>query len=115
MIKIFGREPVVILAFVSALISALSVFALHWSTDQVSLVNAGSAAVMGLIIAAVVHDGIQAAILGFIKAVLAIALGFGMGLSPEAQLVIMTLAGTASALFVRTQVTAPVAAGPPPN
>lgn len=106
--KIFGREPVVILAFVYALISAASVFLFHWSTDQVALVNAGAAAVIGIIVAITVHDGVQAAFLGVIKALLSIALGFGLHLSPEAQFVVMLLANTGSALFVRTQVTAPV-------
>jgi hypothetical protein len=46
---IFGREPVMILAVVQAAIALAVGFGLNWSGDQVALVTAFSAAVLGLI------------------------------------------------------------------
>jgi hypothetical protein len=46
---IFGREPVMILAVVQAAIALAVGFGLNWSGDQVALVTAFSAAVLGLV------------------------------------------------------------------
>ncbi|CAN5749285.1 hypothetical protein BH23CHL7_BH23CHL7_17180 [soil metagenome] len=46
---IFGREPVMILAVIQAAIALAVGFGLNWSGDQVALVTAFSAAVLGLI------------------------------------------------------------------
>src|SRR6266498_1153223 len=107
--KIFGREPAMILSAIYAVVSLLSAFVLHWSASQVSLVNAVAAAAMGLILwKTLAADGQFAAIVGFIKAVFALALGFGWHMSPENQAIVMAaIVPIVSALIVRPQVTAP--------
>lgn len=47
--KIFGREPVLILAFFDALINFGIGFGLDWTTEQVVLVNAVLAALLSVI------------------------------------------------------------------
>jgi len=113
--KIFGREPAVYLAVVAALVYLCSAFVFHLTDGQAALINGAAAAVIGVITALSVHDGGSAAALGFIKAALSLALGFGLKLSPDQQLAVMLVATTLVAAFVRTQVTAKVPAAIKPN
>ena len=108
--KIFGRDPVVILGFVSAGIQMLVAFGLHWSNDQTATVNAGAAALLGLITAAVVaRDQILPAVVGLIQAALTIGLAFGLDWSADQVAMVMAFVAAGAALFgVRPQVTAPV-------
>lgn len=46
---ILGREPVVILGVVQAIVALAVGFGLQWSGEQVALVTAASAAILGLI------------------------------------------------------------------
>ncbi len=46
---IWGREPVLILAFIQAMIALLSVFVLHWNAEQTGVMMAFAAAILGLI------------------------------------------------------------------
>jgi hypothetical protein len=108
--RIFGREPAVWLALIATSIRLIAAFWLHLSTDQQAVLNAVATAMVGLIVAMIVHDGQVAGILGFVQAVLALAIGFGLNFSPEAQAVIMSFVSTVVAMFVRTQVVAPVPA-----
>jgi membrane associated rhomboid family serine protease len=108
--KIFGREPALWLALVAAVVYALGAFVFHLSDDQAALINGAAAALLGVVTAVLVHDGWSAAALGFVKALLSLALGFGLKLSVEQQLAVMTVATALSAVFVRTQASAPVRA-----
>lgn len=108
--KIFGREPALILAFIAALIQVVSSFVLPLTTEQQSLLNGAAAALMGMITAVIVHDGVQAAVLGFIQGVLSVAVGFGLDVDPTKQSMIMALIAAALALWVRDRVTAPIPA-----
>jgi hypothetical protein len=105
--KIFGREPALWLALVAVLVKTGSAFGLNVSVDQQAVINAAAAAIVGLIVAVTVHDGLNAAILGTVQAVLALAVGFGLHWSADQQAVVMSLAAAIVAAFVRTQVTAP--------
>lgn len=49
MSTIFGREPVMVMAAIQAGIALAVGFGLHWTVDQVVLVTAFSAAILGLI------------------------------------------------------------------
>lgn len=109
--QIFGREPALWLAAIAALIKLVSAFWLELSIDQQSGLNAIAAAMVGVITASIVKDGLNAAILGFVQAGLALAIGFGLHLLPANQAIIMAGIGTIIAMFTRTQATAPV---PPP-
>lgn len=108
--KIFGREPALWLALVAVLVKVSAAFGLDVSVDQQALVNAVAAAVVGLIVAAMVHDGVGAALLGAVQAVVALAVGLGLNWSADQQAVVMSLVAAAVAMWTRTQVTAPVAA-----
>lgn len=107
----FGREPALWLALISSVIMFVSAFFLPLTIDQQGVLNAASVAGFGLLTAwFAVKDGMSAAILGFIKAVLAVAVSFGIQLSPDKQSTIMVLASGITAMFIRTQMTPPVKA-----
>jgi hypothetical protein len=107
--KIFGREIPLWLALVAALVMGIGALT-HLSPDGQAVLNAAAVAVAGLIVAIGTHDGVSAAVLGLVKAVLALALGFGLHVSSAQQVAIMTLAAAITAMYVRTQATAPVPA-----
>jgi hypothetical protein len=106
--KIFGREPALWLALVSILVKMGAAFGLDVTVDQQSAINAAAAAVVGLIVARIVHDGTVAAVLGTAQAVMALAVGFGLHLAADRQAIIMSLVSVTLSLVVRSQVTAPV-------
>ncbi len=73
--------------------------------------NAVAVAVMGLVTAVAVRsDKAAPAVLGLVQSVLACALAFGLVLSPDTQGAIMAFTSAVVAMFVRTQVSAPVPA-----
>ncbi|MEU4218112.1 hypothetical protein [Actinoplanes sp. NPDC026623] len=111
-VRIFGREVALWLALIAAGVKLASAFWLHLSDDQQTLVNAGAAATAGLLVAFLVHDGIQAAVLGFAQAVLALGVGFGLDMPADQQAVLLSFIAVAVGMFERTQVTAPVPATP---
>lgn len=105
---IFKREPAAWLALVAVIVKLVTAFGLNLSTDQQAWVNAAAAAIVGLVVAIVVHDGIGAAVVGLVQAALALAVGFGLDWSAEKQAVVLSLASAIVAMWTRTQVTAPV-------
>lgn len=113
--KVFGREPALILALVAAAVQMVSGFAFELTTDQQGVLNAVAAAVVGLATAwAVARDGLAPAILGLVQSVLALGLAFGLSMSPENQVTIMAFAAAVVAMFVRTQVVSKVTANGAP-
>jgi FtsH-binding integral membrane protein len=108
--KLFGREPAAWAALAAVVIKLVAAFWIHLSADQQSALNAVVAGVLGLIVAFVVRDGIQAAVLGFAQAALALGIGFGLHVAADNQAVIMSFVAVAVGMFVRTQATAPVPA-----
>jgi nicotinamide riboside transporter PnuC len=107
--KLFGREPALWLGFVSSTIMFVSAFVIPLTPEQQGVLNAVVVAVFGLLTAwFVARDGLSSAVLGFIKAVLSLAIAFGLQLSPDKQSIVMTLATGLVAMFVRTQATAPI-------
>lgn len=109
--RIFGRDPATILGFVSAGIQMLVAFGLDWSNDQTAAVNAGVAAVLGVVTAFMVaQDEILPAVMGLTQAALAIGLAFGLDWSADQVAMVMAFVAAGVALFgVRPQVKAPVA------
>jgi len=107
--KLFGREPALWLGLISSLVMFAGAFGLNLTADQQALINAASAALFGLLTAwFIAKDGLTAAILGFVQAVLALAVGFGLNLSSDKQTIIMVVVSALTSMFVRTQATAPV-------
>lgn len=109
--KLFGREPALILGLVAAAIQLFSAVILPLTVEQQGVLNAVAVAVMGLVTAVAVRsDKAAPAVLGVVQAVLACALAFGLVLSPDTQGAIMAFTSAVVAMFVRTQVSAPVPA-----
>lgn len=111
--KIFGREPAVLLSFVAVVVKLATAFGLGLTPDQQSVINAVAAAAVGLVVAFVAHDSLSAPILGFSQAALSLAVGFGLHWSADQQSVVMSFVAVAIAMFVRTQVTAPAPVAAP--
>ena len=105
--RIFGREPALWLSLVATAVKLVGAFWVHLSNDQQSLINALAAAIVGLIVARIVHDGTSAALLGLAQGALALAVGFGLHMAADQQATSMSAVGVVIAMFVRTQVTAP--------
>jgi hypothetical protein len=112
-VRIFGREPALWAAFAAVAIKLIAAFFINLSADQQATLNAVVAAGLGLFVAFVVRDGVEAAVLGFAQAALSLAIGFGLHLSADRQAVLMSLIAVAVSMFVRTQATAPVPATAP--
>jgi len=106
--KILGREPALWAGLVNAIIYMLGALVFDLSPEMESLLIAVTAAILGVIVAWRTRDGISAAILGFAKAVLALVLGLGLKIGADQQAAILTLIAAVTAMFVRTQVTAPI-------
>lgn len=104
---IFHREPALWLALVAVAVKLSTAFGLDLTSDQQAVINAVAAALVGLIVAIVVHDGIGAAVLGLVQAAIALAVGFGLHWSPEQQAVVLSFVSAIVAMWTRTQVTAP--------
>lgn len=110
--KIFGREPAVVLALFSAVLQVLATFGLNLSPELQGAATALIAAVIGVWTAfSVAQDKILPALLGFAQAGFSLLMALGLDYSSETQLAVSTLITAAVAAFVRTQVVAPV----PPN
>lgn len=106
-VKFWGREPALYLALFAALVQMGSQFIWHLSDDQQGVLNAVAAALVGLIVAFMAHsDGESAAIMGFVQALLALGVAFGLGLDATAQSIIMSFVSAAVAMFIRGTVTA---------
>lgn len=105
----FHRNPVGILGLVAALVQLLSATCMDWSTVQQGMINATAVALAGFISAgSVSRDAAFASLAGLVKAVIALALAFNLGLSPDLQSALMIAVTAIGAFFVRTQVTASV-------
>lgn len=109
--KIFGREPALILGLFASAVQLFSATVLPLSVDQQGAVNAIAVAIIGFATAAAVSaDKAAPAVLGVVQAVLACALAFGFAWSPEVQGAVMAFVTAGVSAFVRTQVVAPVPA-----
>lgn len=106
--KFLGRDPVLFLNLVAALVAGVSDFIWPLTADQQAIINAAAFAIANVLASFMVHDGQLPAIMAGFKAILAVALGFGLKLSPDQQVVLMTLVGAVGALLVRPQVVAKV-------
>jgi hypothetical protein len=108
--RIFGREPALLLGFAAAALKLLAAFGLDVSAAQQTLINAVLAAAVGVWIAIVARDGaLGAAIMQLAQAGTALFVGFGLDWSAEKQGMVMAAIAAFLALWERTQVTPPVA------
>ncbi|CAK7288548.1 hypothetical protein [Streptomyces misionensis] len=113
--KLLGREPAAWLALIAVAVKLAAAFGLDVTDGQQATINAVAAAAMGVIIAAVAHDGVGAAIIGLAQAGLALALGFGLDWTADRQAVVMAAVTVVVGMWDRTQVTAPIPATAAPS
>jgi hypothetical protein len=112
--RIFGREPALILGLVSAGVQMVTALFLPLTIVQVAAVNSIAAAGLGVWTAFVTRnrDGgasVKPAVLGFAQAAITLGLVFGVSLTDQQTAAIMAFVALVGALFVR-QVSTP--AGP---
>lgn len=107
--KIFGREPVVILAFIAVALKLAAAYGLDVSADQQGAIMAVLSLIVAVITAVVLKNGaVGAAIINLGQGALALFLAFGLDLSADQQALWMALIESVVALWVREKVVAPV-------
>lgn len=109
--KILGREPVYLLAFIAVTLKLSAAYGLDVTAEQQAVIMAVLSGVVALAEAIVLRTGAAAAaIVNLAQGVLALFLGFGLDLSAEQQALWMLLVEGAVALMLRREVTAPIPA-----
>ncbi|MFC4111368.1 hypothetical protein [Nonomuraea zeae] len=109
--KIFGREPALILGLLSAGVQMVTALFLPLTMTQVAAINSIAAAGLGVWTAFATRnrDGgtsIKPAVLGFTQAAITLGLVFGVSLTDQQTAAIMAFVALVGALFVR-QVSTP--------
>jgi hypothetical protein len=108
--KLFGREVTMWLALVAVLVQTLVAWKIDLSEEQQAGINAVATLLMGLFIAlSVARDQIVPAAAGLLVAVLQLAVSFGAHMNQEQIGTAGALLTTILAMWLRTQVTAPIA------
>ncbi|MEW2393081.1 hypothetical protein AB0933_32445 [Streptomyces venezuelae] len=109
-VKIFGREPSVILGAVAVAVQFFSAFVMDVDQDTQTAVNAVAAAVVGFAVAYMVKDeGTFASFVGLGQAALALGMNLGLDWSADRQAAAMAaLTILGQFWLVRDRVTAPV-------
>lgn len=105
-VKLFGREPALVGAFLSAVLSLLLGLGVvpGLSTETVGLITAGGAAVFGAYVAFAVKQNLLPALVAAFQALVAIGVGFGLDfLTPELTGLLTSLLVAGLGLFLRTQ------------
>ncbi|MER6778508.1 MULTISPECIES: hypothetical protein [unclassified Streptomyces] len=107
--KIFGREPVYILAVIAVALKLAAAYGIGVSDAQQTLINTLLACVVAAVSAIVLKTGAAgAAILQLAQAALALFVGFGLDMSATEQAGWMSLVSAILAVVSHGQVEAPV-------
>lgn len=107
--KIFGREPVAILAFIAVALKLSSAYGWDVSADRQAAIMVVLSCAVAIAEAFILKNGAAfAAIVNFGHAAIALFLAFGLNMSAEQQALWMLAIEGAVAFFVRREVTAPV-------
>lgn len=107
--KIFGREPVYILAFVAITLKLAAAYGVDVSDAQQGAIMAFLSLVVAVASAIVLKTGATAAaIVNLAQGVLALFLAFGLDMAAETQALWMLAVEGAVALLLRREVEAPV-------
>lgn len=107
--RIFGREPALILGVIAA---AVSLVGYQWdvSAGTQTGINTVAAAVVALVLAVMARNGAwAAAVLHLAQSGFALFAGLGLDWSADRQATWLALISAVLALYARTQITAPVA------
>lgn len=107
--KIFGREPVFVLAFVAITLKLASAYGLDVSAEQQGAIMAVLSVAVGVVNAVVLKTGAVAGLLVNLgQAVVALFLAFGVEMSADTLALWGLLIEAAVALLLRPQVEPPV-------
>lgn len=107
--KVLGREPVYILAFVATALKLSAAYGLDVSEAQQGAIMAFLSLVVAVVEAVVLRTGaVGAAVVNLAQGGLALFLAFGLDMSAEQQALWMLIVESAVALWLREKVTAPV-------
>lgn len=111
--KVFGREPVLILAFVAVTLKLSAAYGLDITEAQQGALMAFLSLVVAVVEAVVLRTGAAAAaIVNLAQGALALFLAFGLEMPAETQALWMLLVEGAVAIFLRREVTAPISVLP---
>lgn len=111
--KIFGREPVYLLAFIAIVLKLSAAYGLDVSDEQQGAIMFVLSLAVALATTIVLKTGAAAAaIVNLAQGFLALFLAFGLTMPAETQALWMTAVEGAVALLLRREVTAPL--GPLP-
>ncbi|MER5815468.1 hypothetical protein [Streptomyces californicus] len=107
--KIFGREPVVILGAIAVLLKLLAGYGIQVTETQQTLINTFLACAVAVTSAIVLKNGaLYAALLQAASAGLALFVGFGLNMTAEQQAGWMALVSAVLIVIERPAVEAPV-------
>lgn len=107
--KIFGREPVAILAFIAVALKLSSAYGWDVSAEQQAAIMAVLSCAVAVAEAFILKTGAAfAAIVNLGHAAIALFLAYGLNMSAEQQALWMLVIEGGVAFFVRREVTAPV-------
>ena len=110
--RIFGREPATILAFIAIVLKLSAAYGLDVSVSQQALIMAFLSCGVAVAEAFILKTGAAfAALVNLAQAALALFMGFGLNMSAQQQsLWMFAIEGALALVVVRPQVTAPIAA-----
>ncbi|MFG2970908.1 hypothetical protein ACGFZS_47330 [Streptomyces sp. NPDC048288] len=107
--KIFGREPVAILAFVAVALKLSAAYGVHVTDSQQALIMAFLSCCVAGANALILKNGAAfAAIVNLGQAGLALFMGFGLNMSAHTQSLWMLAVEGGVAIVMRREVTAPI-------
>ncbi|WP_406078773.1 hypothetical protein OG337_29165 [[Kitasatospora] papulosa] len=107
--RIFGREPVVILGAIAVLLKLLAGYGIQVSETQQTLINTFLACAVAVASAVVLKNGaLYAALLQLASAGLALFVGFGLDMTTEQQAGWMAFVSAVLVVIERPTVEAPV-------
>lgn len=110
-VKIFGREPALVAAFLQSVLAMVVGLGVGLSPEQAALISAGGAAVFGAYAAYALKQNLLPTVVAAFQALVAVGVGFGLGdVLASRGFDASTLTGLATAvltallgLFLRTQ------------